>query len=514
LDSPIGSPTHARAQPETPVMARAQGQAETGHLLDSKRAGPVAVRGSALRSAGYVLGLGLSLISAPLLTRHLGPVDFGHYIAVISLVAIVAGLTEGGLNSIALREYVARSGAERTDAMRDLLGIRLALSLLAGLIAPGCAAAFGYRPLLIAGTAIAVSGQMLQVFQTLLGASLQGEMRFGWITALELVRQTVTVALLVALVLAGATLLPFFIVPILAASVTMSLTLRVTRGLMPRRPSVHIARWMPMLRETLPFAAAIAVSVLYFRVGVIAMSLISTNVQTGYFAASFRVIEVIVGVPSLIASAAFPILARTAARRDEERLQYAAGRLIEATLVLGVGLALLLALGAEPIIAVIGGHAFAGSVAVLRIQGLALIATCVAVSAGYVLLSLRRHRAILLSNAAALAASVLLSLALIPSLQARGAAIAVVLAELALAATQVAMLVRARPHLLEALFRRPLAILALGALSGLVAFIPGPPPVATTALGLVVFVVLLLSTGYLPPEIRELLSIRWRSRAS
>src|ERR1039457_6717056 len=94
---------------------------DSAHVLDSASAGPAAVRGSALRSAGYVAGLGLSLLSAPLLTRHLGPIEFGHYIAVISLVTVVAGLTEGGLNSIALREYAAREGANRATAMRDLI---------------------------------------------------------------------------------------------------------------------------------------------------------------------------------------------------------------------------------------------------------------------------------------------------------------------------------------------------------------------------------------------------------
>jgi O-antigen/teichoic acid export membrane protein len=430
---------------------------------------------------------------------------------VISLVTIVAGLTEGGLNSIALREYVARSGAARTTAMRDLIGIRLALSLVAGLVAVGLAALFGYPEPLVLGTAVAVSGQMLQVFQTLLGTSLQGEMRFGWITSLELVRQSVSVALIVALVLVGAGLLPFFVVPVVAALATLSLTLRLTSGLIPRRPSFHPARWLPLLRETFPFAAAIAVSVLYFRVGVIAMSLLASSVQTGYFAASFRVIEVLVGVPSLIAGSAFPILVRAASQRNENRLHYAAGRLVEVNLVLGTFLSLSLALGAKPVIDILGGPKFAPSIPVLRIQGLALIATGVAASVGFVLLALRRHRAILIGNAAALVVSVLLSLVLIPPMQAQGAAVAVVLAEFTLAGVLVLQLVRARPDLQDALLRRPIAILGMGAGSGAVAFITGLPAVAMVTLGVLVFAALLLVTGYLPPEIRELLSRTGRS---
>ncbi|MCW3056723.1 MAG: oligosaccharide flippase family protein [Solirubrobacterales bacterium] len=479
-------------------------ESEPVDLLDSSQAGSAAVRGSVLRSGGYVAGLGLSLISAPLLTRHLGTVGFGEYVAVISLVTIVAGLTEGGLNSIAVREYVARRGPERASVMRDLIGIRLALSVVAGLVAVGLAAAFGYRHTLVLGTEVAVAGQLLQVFETLLGTSLQGEMRFGWITALELVRQTVTVALIVVLVLAGAGLLPFFAIPVAAGIATLSLTLRVTRRLIPLRPAFHFARWWPLLRDTLPFAAAIAVSVLYFRVGVIAMSLIASSVQTGYFAASFRVIEVLVGVPSLIAGTAFPILARAAAQNDDERLHYAAGRLVEGTMVLGTFLSLLLVLGARPVIDVLGGAAFSGSIPVLRIQGLALMATCVAVASGFVLLALHRHRAILLANGVSLVVSVVLSVALIPTMRAQGAAIAVVFAEFSLAATLVVTLVRLRPALLRAFVLRPLVILTMGAAACGVALIPGLGPVVKTALGAFAFIGLLMISGYMPPEIREL----------
>jgi len=477
----------------------------TESVLDSSDAGRAAVRGSVLRSSGYVAGLALSLVSAPLLIRHLGAVDFGRYLTVISLVTIVAGVTEGGLNSISLREYSARSGTDRVAAMRDLIGIRLVLSLAGGLLAVALAAAFGYPQALLLGTAVAVSGQMLQVFQTLLGTSLQGEMRFGWVTALEFVRQAATAGLIVVLVLAGASLLPFFFVPLAAGAMTLTATLRLTRGLIPLRPAFHLERWWPLLRDTLPFAAAIAISVLYFRVGMIAMSLLSSSVETGYFAASFRVIDVFVGIPALIAGTAFPILARSAAKRDEERLHYAAGRLIETTLVVGTFLSLSLVLGARPVIAVIGGAEFAQSVPVLQIQSIALIATSLALSAGFILLALHRNRAILVANGAALSVSVVLSITLIPILDARGAAVAVVLAEFTLAAFLLAMLARARGQMGRGLVsRRPLTIVAVGAVAATVALVPSLPAVGQVVLGEIVFSALLVVTGTFPPELREL----------
>lgn len=62
-------------------------------VLDTPQAGSTALRGSALRTGAYVTGLLLSLISAPLLARHLGVEGFGRYVTVTALITIVAGLT-------------------------------------------------------------------------------------------------------------------------------------------------------------------------------------------------------------------------------------------------------------------------------------------------------------------------------------------------------------------------------------------------------------------------------------
>ena len=64
-----------------------------------------------------------------------------------------------------------------------------------------------------------------------------------------------------------------------------------------------------MIHDTFTSAAAIAVNTIYFRVTSLVMSLIASVVQTGYFATSFRVTEVLIGVPAL-AVAGFPILSR------------------------------------------------------------------------------------------------------------------------------------------------------------------------------------------------------------
>jgi O-antigen/teichoic acid export membrane protein len=472
-------------------------------VLATPAAGPAALRGSALRSASYFVGIALSLASAPLLVRHLGVVEFGRYVTVVSLMNLVAGVTEGGLNAIALREYVTLEGERRRETMRSLLGIRLALSTGGVGVGIAFALAAGYESPLVAGAVGAGVGVVLQAIQTLLTVPLQGRLRFGWTAALDLLRQVVVVALIVAGVLAGAGLVPFLYVTVPAGALALAITVWLVRRETPLRPALHRDVWWPLMRDTLPYTAAVAVNVVYFRVTILIMSLKASDVQTGYFATSFRVVEVLLGVPALVIGAAYPILAR-AVRDDEARYGYAMRRILDLAVIFGAWLTMNLVVGAELAIRILASHKADPAIGVLRIQGLALVATALAVGVGYGLLTLRRHAPMLWANGASLVTAVVLTLALVGGHGARGGAVATLAAEAVLATVQLAVLLRLQPSLATGLRGVPVTLAAAGA--GVLAWWAlDRPEVTGLLLANVIFVAGLLVTRRFPPEIRDAL---------
>lgn len=473
-------------------------------VLDSTHAGPLALRGSVVRSGAYVAGILLSLISAPLLIRHLGQIEYGRYITVTALVAIVGGLSEGGVNAVALREYASTSGAERERLMANLLGIRMAMSLAGVAGAVLFAALAGYGRNLVLGTLVAGIGMSLQVTQDLLGVSLQATLRFGWVTLIEFVRQFVGVALIIALVLAGAHLVGFLFVTIPAALVAVLLSARLVRGLFPLRPAMHLRTLSPLLSDTFVYAVAIALNSVYFRVTVVIMSLGASLSQTGYFAVSFRVVEVLIVVPALVMGAAYPILTR-AQRDDRARFLQTTRRMFELAVLIGVWLALALELGAGFIVEVLGGHAESPAAAVLRIQGLAVMFTFMAVACAYPMLSRNRRRELMVANLLGLIAALVLSLVLIPVLAAKGAALATVGAEATLMLATTVALVRVTPGLRLPLSVLPVAVLAalLGAGAGLLV---GVHPIVQVLVGSGVYLAIVGLLGRFPPELGHLLA--------
>lgn len=472
-------------------------------VLDSSEAGPAALRGGALRSGGYALGLLLSLAAAPLLVRHLGQVDFGRYITALSVATVVTGFTEAGLNAIAVREYSSLRGAARDRMLTDAMGLRIVLSGVGVLVATAFSAVAGYGSALVLGTLLASVGMLLASVQLMLSVALQGTLRLGLLTLTDLLRQLISVVLLIGLVLGGADIVEFLAVPIATGLFGILLIAYFVRHMVPLRPRFSPAAWWPLVRDTIPYAVAIALNQAYFRVAIVVMSLIATGEQTGYFATSFRVIEILIGVPALVVSAAFPILTR-AVRDDRARFAAGTERLFELAVLAGTAAAVGIGLGAGFAIEVLGGDEARPAADVLRIQGVAMIATFVSVAAGFPLLSLRRNKELMIANAMAFAASVGLTLALVPSFEAEGAAAAAVVAETALAIVTTILLRRSEPTLQLPLSVLPVAALAAALAVG-AALLIGGPDVLQAVLGMVLFVGIVGALGRFPPEVGHLL---------
>lgn len=468
-------------------------------VLDEPTAGGKIIRGSLLRALAYGAGVSLGIVSAALMTRHLGVEDFGRYVTVFAIVSVAAGLSEVGMTNIGIREYSVREGADRDALMRNLLGLRLALTSLATATAVAFAAAAGYPAVMVAGTALACTALLINTVQQAFSVPLSAGLRLGWVAALDVVRQIGIVAVVVALVIAGAELLPFLAAPIPVAIGMLVFTVFLVRGSIPFFPALHPRSWSRLVRLVLPYAAASAVGAIYVNLVVVITSLAASPEETGYFGAAFRVFTVLSAIPGLLVASAFPVLAR-AARDDRLRLKYALQRLWDISLLVGVGATVLTAVGAQVAIDLVAGSGYEPSVSVLQIQSLALFASFLVATWGYGLLSLGAYRSLLIANAIALGLSFVLALVLAPGYGADGAAVATVVGEGGLALAYGLQLMRSRPDLRVDLELLPRVVLAAG-LAGAVVLLPGLPQVAELLLAAGVYVGAIIAMRAVPIEI-------------
>ena len=473
-------------------------------VLRSSEVGGHVIRGGALRVGAYVAGLALVAAASVLLLRHLGVVEFGRYVTVMSLVAIVAGVADAGLTAVGARELALRSDpVERQRLVGSLVALRLTLTPLGVALAIAFAFVAGYDAVLIEGTLLAGAGLVLTVTQGTLTIPLAVELKNGRLALVELLKQFVTVLGIGVLALAGATLLPFFAVQIVVGLALLASTpLLGGPGLLvaPRADRAQIAF---LLREAIPIAVALALAQVYFRILVIMLSLMATERETGLFGTSYRIIEMLFLVPGILFSVVLPVTS-VAGAEDETRLRYVLQRMTEVGLVLSIYLAIAIAIVAEPVIEILGGAEYLDAAPVLRIQVFALIGFFLNQAWATVLISIGAQRRIAISNAIALASLFALGLALIPPYGIEGAAIAAVVADALLAGLLFVAIKRARRGVEPDMAFAWRAVLA-GGVAAAAVLLPGSLPWVELVVASVVYWCAAGALRLIPSEVKDTL---------
>jgi O-antigen/teichoic acid export membrane protein len=489
--------------------AAPQADGSSGDVLDTDAAGGLIIRGGVLRLASYVTIVLLSLIPAVLLTRYLGAITFGKYTTVISLVTVVALVTDTGMSNLGIREYAVLVGDERDAVMRNLLGLRVVLTLGGVLLATLFAILAGYSPALLAGTIAASLATVALVLQHTLSIPLASELRIGVMSAIEVARQALTVVGIVALIAVGGGVFPLLAVMLVVYLLLVPVTGAFVRGRISLRMGLRPSHWVALLRPTVSYSLATAVGAIYVYTAQIITSLATTPHQNGLFALSFRIFIITVAAPGLLVSGAVPLLAR-AARDDRERLAYALQRIFEVSLILGIATAIGMFAAAPLIVKVLAGPKlpeYHGSIEVLRILGLAMIASFLIAGWGFALLSIKSYRALLLINGAALLVSCVLTPILASTYGATGAAFAVLGGESTLAVGYVVALTRRHRELRPHLAIVPRILIAAAPATALVLALDLSSALLTV-IALLVYGLLIVLTRAMPSEIVELIPRR------
>lgn len=466
------------------------------------------VRGGAIRTIGFGITNVIALVSAAILAHYLGPADFGRYGSVLALVAIVSGVLDAGLNTIGGRDLALHEGDERRDLTRVLLGIRLSLATLAIGASVAVAVALGFDRTMTIGTIIAAVAAVTVAAQATLCLPALVDLQNVRLLAVEIARQLYQLLGTIVLVAAGLGLTAFFgLQAAIGVLVLLSLPLIIGRGalLLPRRDR---RTWERLAREAWPVAIAGAVSVLYLKVIVLIGSVTLNPTDQGLLVMCTRAVEILSALPMLIVGVALPVVSR-AARDDHGRLRYVSQRLLEAALILGILISLPLSIGAETALRILGaGEQYVPATSALQIQAWMVLTVFVVQACVTLLISLHRHRAILVANVIGLVSICVAAGVLLPLKGLIGGSVAVVIADAILVAASLGfVLLTSQLRGQLGLGAVPRILAAAGGAAAIAILLPVPNAIAA-AISAAAFAVLLIVLGGAPPEARALLRAR------
>ncbi len=439
-------------------------------------------------------------MSIAVVTRYLGPDDYGKYTLALMYMQLFGVLADVGLFTTVVRE-ISKDPSRTDELVGNTLTLRLLLSIVVIALAAAISLLLPYEPevrtaILLAGVPL-LFGMLTSTFV----AILQSRLRMGRAVIGDVIGRALSLGLLVAVVALD---LGFYAVLLTAAGgalATLVVTWLLTKGLAQIRPLADTAVWRTLLKAAVPLGLALAINAIYFRADTLIISLYEPYDEVGLYTLAYRMLELALVVGTVFLSSTFPIISEAVAR-DMPRALRAIQASTEVCVVIGAPLVAAGLVLAPEIVELAGGEDFAGAAEPLRILLVAGALAWVNGVFGFALIARDRQASALWLNLTALTFNVGLNFLLVPRYGIVAAAIVTV-------ASEVLILIGSYPLMRRYFDFFPIprtllpALVAAAAMGGLLWLLDDAPLPVLVVLGAAVYGGLL---WLLSPTSRELVT--------
>ncbi|MEX0878067.1 MAG: flippase [Candidatus Spechtbacterales bacterium] len=320
-------------------------------------------------SLGRVIGGILALASVGFITRGLGKGGFGEYSTVVAYLSTFQILADLGLYSLLTKEI-----SQKPDKEKELVGhyftLRLFTAALFLFLASILVFAFPYSLEVKMGVVITSSAFLfLSLSQIFLGV-FQKHTQVYKAAIAEVLGRTAQLGFVWYFFTKEGVLVSYLSALIVGAFVIFALNLFFTRKLVRFRLLVSFKEWRRITKETLPIAASLLFTLLYFKADTILLSIMKTQEDVGIYSAAYKVLETLIFFPAAFMGLMLPVLSRYA-KNNKEKLSLVMSQLLKLITVGAFPVVVGGALTATTVVYFIGGADFLASALPLQILFLA-----------------------------------------------------------------------------------------------------------------------------------------------
>lgn len=335
------------------------------------------VTNTAIASAGRIISIVSGIIATALLTRYLGVSQYGIYAFLLSLGALLQIGADFGLYLTLTREIARSPEREQSlySSIASLRGVLLGAAFLCGLIV--LLAIPQYRGLWLPFV-IFSAGLSAQSFSQLLMGVYQAKSHVWQAAVGDLVGRGLQLVGIIFFPLLGRQLSPHlpavaymavtFALGALAAYMVHALLLPKVR---PWRLTLSWDTWKRIAKVSWPLGAMLIVNAVYFRIDIIMLSYLRSDIEVGWYGLAYRIIESGLFFPAMFGGLLLPHMSN-ALQEQRVRARKMLYQSLYAISLAAVWTVVVLVVYAEPIVLFLSGSSFLPAASLLQVLSLAL----------------------------------------------------------------------------------------------------------------------------------------------
>jgi O-antigen/teichoic acid export membrane protein len=376
----------------------------------------------------------LTLVLAVYAARILGGAEFGKYSFALAYTALFGVLVPLGLDIVLVRD-VARDKALARKYLGNMALIQVVSSVVVFALMAFSVNILGYSGDTVSVVYVFGLYVVLTSFSRLFKAVFQAYERMEYQALIEFAsRLAITVAGVTALE-GGLGLYALAVVFLLGGLLELVLSyILCTWRFASYSWEIDLGLCARLIRESLPIFIAYALSMVYFKVDIIMLSLMRGDEAVGLYSAPYRLVDGLTIVSTSLLVAMFPLMSRLF-KKSKMELANIYSRSLKVLLVIGLPIAVGTTLLASQIILGLFGEEYAPSAFVLQVLIWAELFLFVNNATGNMLKAVNRQKVHMWIIAAGCAFNIGLNLLLIPRFGFLGAAYTTLATEFFVAAS-------------------------------------------------------------------------------
>lgn len=450
------------------------------------RAGRRALRNTGVRAAAEVVGKLATFLLFAVLAREVGQEGIGAFVFAFAFLGLGMVPIALGCDSYMLRE-VAKDRGAADRLFFNVIALKLAMSVPVLALCFAAVVLLGYEGRTRDTVLVLAAGLLLDLLGKSLNGIFNATERSDLLARSLVVQRVSTAALGIAALAAG-----YGLVTVAALySVGSALGYAVAVASLKRhvgvpRRTIEPRGWRRLIAISFPFAIQDVFTAMLFKLDAVLLSVIAAEAAVGRYGAAYRLLEATMFIGWAL-NGAFVAMFAYLGRDTDPTIGSIFQRSVKFALVVLVPVAVIMGVLAKPIVSIAFGSEFEAAAGALRLLAPVVVGLCLVTLCSSLIVTRRSPRTMIRITAPMVAVNVALNLALIPSLEDRGAALAMLVTE----ALFVAVAIRVAADEVGGLRWASLVaapLLAGGAMAVSMLLLAGLPLVALAA-GLLVYAV-------------------------
>ena len=360
----------------------------------------------------------LGIVTVYVLTRFLGPADFGLYTLLFAYIAVAGNFVDFGFRSILTRE-MSRQREDIALITGNVMMIRLCLAVIVIVVVNVLVYVMSQDPTssrIILIMSMSLFFIAIDVFESTFAANLKIKIP----SLLRTCQRTLLLLLILLVVYSEGSLIHIVLVEVIVGSLYVALGYSIALRYLRPVFLLRGALWKELMQVAWPVAAFHLLDQLLRKVDIIVLSSLETDVSVGIYSLAARLTQFLEVFIAAVMVSVFPLLSRYyQAQRDKFEALW---RLSFKYLMAFVSLAcLVIFYVAEPLVVAISGRGFSDASLALRVLIWSQIFVYARLISAGILVAIDQQKLVLIFTSVSILANIGLDLLLIPRMGYLGA---------------------------------------------------------------------------------------------